>query len=358
MERNKILEEFRSRFVNVHALTVATVSVVEILGYLVFLKIGQVQLSLDDIYLQNNVLLPILINLIAHLWARVVVFKSSCDDSFKNASIIYAALVTTAVVSICHREFLMTSCSFIFPMVLSTVFNNKKLLRQSLCVELIISGTVGFLLYYENAIDTHKAITLIILLGFILVSYNCAIISIKFSEKSFEVIKNQATDNDRLKDRIRHDAMTGLYNHRAFYSILGQAMEAHHSKRKKVCLAVIDIDDFKMVNDTYGHEYGDLVIITLADILKNGCEDAKVCRYGGEEFAIIFTDKSESEACEVAKVLLEKFSSYEFDFTDDKYTFSCGITMYDGLMSKEALFGEADKKMYEAKKNGKNRVVV
>ena len=358
MQRQKILEEFRDRFVNVHALTVTTVSIVEILAYFIFVKTGRATLSWYDAYLTNNVALPIVINAIAHLVARIVVYKSSVDDSFKNASIIYAALVTTAVVSICHREFIITSCAFIFPMVLSTVFTDRRLLRQSLGIELIIFGAVSFLLYYDDAIDVHMMLNLVILLGFILVSYNCSDISIKFSEQSFQVIKTQASDNDRLKDRISHDAMTGLYNHRAFYSILEKAMELHHSLRQKVSLAIIDIDDFKQVNDTYGHEYGDVVIITLSDIMQNHAENAKVCRYGGEEFTIVFENMSEQQAGNVVEEILKDFSNHKFEFTDEKCTFSCGIVEYDGLMTKESMFSEADGKMYKAKKTGKNRIVI
>lgn len=358
MENKRIVKEFRNHLVNVHALTISTISIVEIISYFVFVAAERATLSWSDSYLLFSVLLPILVNVIAHFVARYVVHKTSFSEEKKNSAIIYAALVTTLLVSIIHREFILTSCAFIFPMVLSTVFNNKKLLNATLAVSAFIFGLLCYLQAYEGKVSAETNLNMMILLGFILVSYKCAEISIDFSKKSFEVIKSQASDNDRLKDRIRHDAMTGLYNHRAFYTLLEESMEIHHKQRKKISLAVIDIDDFKKVNDTYGHEYGDVVIITLADIMTNHCPDCKVCRYGGEEFAIIFIGKSEQDAAKIVNDILDEFSSNDFDFTDEKYTFSCGVVEYDGLMSKESMFSEADGKMYEAKKNGKNNIVV
>ena len=358
MENKRIVKEFRQQLVNAHALTIATVAVVELIAYFLFVNIQRVNLVWSDDYLIFRVVLPIVANTIVHLVARFIICKTSISEDKKNATIIYAALITTVIVSIIHREFILTSCAFIFPMVLSNVFSSKRLLNTTLAVAVGVFITLCCFRVFDDTVSEVSNLEMLILLGFIFVSYKCAEISIIFSQKSLEVIKSQAYDNDRLKDRIRHDAMTGLFNNSTFYGLLEESMTRHHKERKKISLAVLDIDDFKCVNDTYGHEFGDVVIIALANIMTRRCPEHKVCRYGGEEFSIIFEGESEQSAARIVRDILDEFSAYNFDFTDNKYTFSCGVVEYDGLMSKESMFAMADKKMYEAKKGGKNDIVV
>ena len=358
LENKRIVEEFRHHLVNAHAVTVATVAIVEIIAYFLFVNIKKADLIWSDSYLVFRVALPIVLNMIAHIIARFIVCETSVSENKKNAAILYATLFTAVVVSIIHREFVLTSCAFIFPMILSNVFSSKKLLNTTLVVAIGVFVALCCFRIFDSEVSEISNLEMLVLLGFIFVSYKCADISIVFSQKSLEVIRSQAYDNDRLKDRIRHDAMTGLFNNSTFYSLLEESMAVHHKERKKVSLAVLDLDDFKRVNDTYGHEFGDVVIISLADIMTKRCPEQKVCRYGGEEFGIIFEGESEQSAARIVKEILDEFSSYDFGFTEEKYTFSCGVVEYDGLMSKESMFGAADKKMYEAKKNGKNNIVV
>ena len=354
MSDKEILKEFRRQFINVQALMVATVSIIEIIGYLFFVYVGRANFSLNDDYLLYNVVLPILVNIMVHLAARVVLTTASVSANWKNITISYTTLISSVVVTIIHREFIITSCSFMFPMVLSTVFNNRALLKTTLSVSLGVFLILAALNYREATADATSNINLVIFFGFIFISYKFAEIAINFSEKSYALIAEQTSMNNELKDSMRRDAMTGLYNKKAFYPLLEEAMEVHHTKRKRVSLAVIDIDDFKHVNDTYGHECGDTVIIELSKIMLEHCPDYKVCRYGGEEFSILFVGKKEYEAACIVQDILDDFSTHRFPFTNDKYTFSCGIVEYDGLMTKESFFSEADHNMYKAKKRGKN----
>lgn len=358
MNSIRILKDFRNRFVNVHAWTVIIISIIELVGYAVLLKEGILLPDLHEPYVWYGVIIPIAANIIIHSIARGLIFLSSLNEELKNGIIIYAALATSATVSICHRDFSITLCSFIFPMVLSTVFNDRKLLNQSVHITAATYLFMALLLYFENKITVLVNLNVAILFGFMLVSYLCAGISVKYSENSSQIINSQASDNERLKDRVRHDGMTGLYNHRTFYSTLDKAISAYHSDDIKICLAMIDIDDFKFINDTYGHDCGDMVIIALSDLMKELCIGDKVCRYGGEEFGIIFLNKELEEAQALVQTILDLFSKYEFDFTDKKVTISGGICQYDGVMTKDELFAEADRKLYEAKHEGKNKVVV
>lgn len=358
MNNRKIIKDFRNSFVNLHALVVLIVTFLELIGLAVILKEEIIRFSWDNSYLWQSVIIPISLNVLVHIAARILVFKSSLNDNLKNAVIVYAALITSAVVSICHRDFIITSCAFIFPVVLSTAFNDKKILGQSIAVTVATYFTTAVILYFENKMTVGMNLNMTILFGFMIVSYLCAGVSIKYTDKNYQTINSQASDNERLKDRVHHDGMTGLYNHRSFYSILKKAVNAYHSDGIRVCLAMLDIDNFKSINDTYGHDDGDAVLVALSDIMKNNCIGDKVCRYGGEEFGIIFLDKDFDQAHKTVSKILDEFSECEFDFSQESITFSCGICEYDGKLSAEEFFAEADRKLYRAKHEGKNKIVV
>ena len=126
-----------------------------------------------------------------------------------------------------------------------------------------------------------------------------------------------------------------------------------------LCLVMIDIDDFKNVNDTYGHDEGDEVLITLAKILEGICgKDDIACRFGGEEFALILPGKT----IEQSKIMVEKamkmFSEHRFSFTERSITFSSGIAHHKKDESREPFFDVADDNLYNSKKSGKNRITL
>lgn len=169
-----------------------------------------------------------------------------------------------------------------------------------------------------------------------------------------EQLEHQTT----LSKQVSMDAMTGLYNHNAFYDELDRLIRETDRTKQKLCIAVVDIDNFKSVNDTYGHSRGDEVLIHLAEILKSVCKDHIVCRYGGEEFSVIFTGCSLKESVAVMKKVLAEFSGHRFEWCDRAITFSCGVCQhYDIRINSEELFRQADKYLYKAKREGKNRVV-
>ena len=152
--------------------------------------------------------------------------------------------------------------------------------------------------------------------------------------------------------------MTGLYNHRAFYAELDSSIESAKNGNEDLCLAMIDIDNFKNVNDSYGHDCGDAVLKNLAEIIEKHCDSGdRACRYGGEEFAIIFNKKDISSAVNVVEKILNRFSQSTYKFTRESITFSCGLACFEKQLSREEFFNVADKRMYKAKHNGKNQIM-
>jgi len=151
-----------------------------------------------------------------------------------------------------------------------------------------------------------------------------------------------------------HDPLTGLNNRASFKECLGNIMEKHHNR---VALILIDLDRFKVVNDTLGHSIGDYILINTSERLKRALgTDAAIFRIGGDEFVIILPEATEKECSKVAEMILRKFQK---PFLVDDYeiivTPSIGISkLPENGGNGEDLFKHADAAMYLAKESGKN----
>lgn len=358
MDNQMLRAKFRSQLTNVHALTVITVSLFEIIGYIILVLNGVETFSLDNLYLWYAVVFPNIANTITHLVARKIVNSPKVSHQRKNETIILAALITSFIVAVIHKEYLVTSCAFIFPLILSAMFNDRKLLVASFITSIFILMSVGVAFYLDKTIDLKISIGLFVLFGFSLVAFLCGIISINFSEQNSATIDSQAEQNDILMQVVLRDQMTGLYNHNSFDTQLEKQINGFTGE-EPLHLAMLDIDDFKKVNDTYGHDCGDDVLIRFAKTLKIYCEENDTAyRYGGEEFAVIFNGKSLDEAKAILEKVLKDISSYKFDFTDKPITFSAGLVTYNKELTQDDFFEKADKTLYKAKREGKNRVLI
>uniref|UniRef100_UPI0012FD3179 GGDEF domain-containing protein n=1 Tax=Paenibacillus sonchi TaxID=373687 RepID=UPI0012FD3179 len=174
--------------------------------------------------------------------------------------------------------------------------------------------------------------------------------------KSEQELMVERAISDKL---LKIDALTGLYNHKTFHEYLVSLLEQCESNGLRLQLALFDIDNFKRVNDTYGHWVGDLVLKEVAAKVGGliGLNDF-AARYGGEEFAVIFTDKSIHEAYAAAEELRLKIAAMEHPYAGGKpITVSIGLCDYQLGDGKEKLFRKTDHALYAAKHSGKNAVV-
>lgn len=170
-----------------------------------------------------------------------------------------------------------------------------------------------------------------------------------------------------LGDATRMDAATGLYNHECFYEELEKRMQTFDQlsqdmrEDESFCLLIADIDNFKRVNDTYGHAYGDQVLLGLAGIFKRYCGGKDfAARYGGEEFVLIIGGCHKKDALTRADTIRKKFQNAVFtDATGEEHQFtvSLGVAEYNKKWeSASQFFEQADQALYQAKNSGKNRV--
>nr|ABD83655.1 response regulator protein-like [Rickettsia honei] len=173
---------------------------------------------------------------------------------------------------------------------------------------------------------------------------------------------NLRNDLEQSVNLAVKDGLTGLFNRRYFDIHLKQIIEKANKESIKLYLLMCDIDNFKHVNDTYGHQAGDKVLTIVSRILKNTLRVTDlIARFGGEEFTILLTDIDISKAIETAERVRVKIKYMNFHIEDQieplKTTVSIGVTKYKKEESIESFIERADKAMYEAKTTGKNKVV-
>ncbi len=164
-----------------------------------------------------------------------------------------------------------------------------------------------------------------------------------------------------LLEMMTQDSLTGLSNHKQLHRQLESEVARAQRGEYALSFAMIDVDNFKGVNDSYGHPVGDDVLRTLARFLRQRLRQADaVGRYGGEEFAIVLTDTDAPTAARVIDKLREDFSAIRHLAPDAGFcvTFSAGIAALWPSASPADLMIAADKALYQAKREGRNRVVV
>jgi diguanylate cyclase (GGDEF)-like protein len=174
-----------------------------------------------------------------------------------------------------------------------------------------------------------------------------------------------AIDMARLHKKMQNltviDELTGLYNYRFFGSKLTDEIRRSDRYHQKMSLLMIDIDHFKEVNDSQGHQTGNIILQEIANVIKQSVRDVDiVARYGGEEFMVILPQTDLHDAKSIAeRIRTQVENSYFSDAQGQrqiKVTVSIGVAIYpDGVLSANQLLEKVDQAMYLAKNQGRNR---
>ncbi len=175
-----------------------------------------------------------------------------------------------------------------------------------------------------------------------------------------ELLVQRLTSRE-LEQLVHTDNLTGLFNYRHFASALEQELERTRRTGQPTSMILMDLDHFKSINDTWGHEAGNLVLRKTADLIRETLRKIDIpCRYGGEEFAVILPGTHQPFAVNVAnrlrKALMEEAVEVEGGVIE--YTASMGVGAYvmgDGI-GAEDFVKQTDEQLYRAKKEGRNRV--
>lgn len=179
----------------------------------------------------------------------------------------------------------------------------------------------------------------------------------KRERDELKILNETLKANMQILNRVAYrDELTGLYNRRFVVEKLAQDLM---EPNRQDALVMIDVDDFKHVNDCYGHDAGDMVLVCISNIMESVCRRHKVVRWGGEEFLIILMAVTKQECYEVCEETRKEIQA--FPFLQGNTTFYCtvtlGISLYDKEQSFKMNMTHADMALYRGKKTGKNRTV-
>lgn len=166
---------------------------------------------------------------------------------------------------------------------------------------------------------------------------------------------------DKLKEMVMKDGLTGLYNHALLIELFEKEIDKQQRNNGSISFAMIDIDNFKKINDTYGHISGDTVLKELSNILMSSVRGGDIVgRYGGEEFSIVFPGIDEQNAFQLCERIRKEVEDFNFEIGIEtvKITISIGINFNElkGIINKREIIQKADEALYRAKHNGRNRV--
>ncbi len=169
---------------------------------------------------------------------------------------------------------------------------------------------------------------------------------------------------NKLLESSNRDALTGIYNRRYIYERLEETIEESKRIGKLFSVCILDIDYFKKINDTYGHQTGDFVLQEFTKLIEANLRSYDLLgRYGGEEFIVIINNADKVTSCSIIKRILSKVRERTFIHDEHKeiqFTFSAGIVSSNELAKKEIeidkLVNIADRRMYNSKENGRNQI--
>ncbi|WP_166245199.1 GGDEF domain-containing protein [Paenibacillus turpanensis] len=251
----------------------------------------------------------------------------------------------------------------VFPIMTSMFFYSRKLALFSCSLglaSLLLILTLSKVRMYMG----HSDIILIvaILLASALLISSLMNRAFKIADQLIRTVEEKQALQTKavLMERLnRIDPATELYNHRSFHEHIDSLLQLSQTASLDIHLALLDIDNFKRINDTFGHRTGDIIIAYVASqIRENSDPNDFASRYGGEEFAIVSAEKSGEQFYAMMEKIRKSIGEVRHtQLGGDSITLSIGIEAYRSGMSKEQLFEGADSALYYAKRNGKNRTV-
>lgn len=187
-------------------------------------------------------------------------------------------------------------------------------------------------------------------------SVNVFIARLKANVRTYNLLKKLKEKNQILEKVVKIDGLTQLLSHKYIIEQLEQELSRCHRHHCPFSIIMIVIDDFKFINDTYGHPCGDEVLIELSNFMQSALRKIDtIGRYGGEEFLVLLPESNLTNACITGERLRKEVEELFFSKDKIKFTISLGIVEYRNENPFD-LIKKADKLLYKAKKSGKNKI--
>lgn len=359
MQYKKAYDKWRFIIIEYLSYIVFLILFLEIIVFVYFTYTG-IMISTPQKYFMKYTLFPTATNVSLLAIGNYLLKKESLSEEIKDYIPILCLVGFCLTISLVHNYFLITASIFMVPLMLSSMYGSKKITTRifMICIAALLFS--AFFDGFDSANrdkemwNINEVIALILLLS----AYLLTIVMMNYSREKEEELRESIIAKYTLEEALKRDPLTGLYNHTEFYRYLETLLDHVGTKIKTVSLVVIDIDNFKNVNDTYGHEKGNIILLELSKMMTEYCgEKGRVCRYGGEEFVIVFPDLNQDEVWSHMEHIRKLFAIREM-LPGERVTISIGIAEYEEGITAQKLFEKADAAMYTAKAEGRNRSVI
>ncbi|WP_281890379.1 GGDEF domain-containing protein [Paenibacillus sp. YYML68] len=280
------------------------------------------------------------------------------------AIIVIAHVVLMALVALISERLIVRSVLLILPILVTMLFMKRQYL--------VLSASICFLymmgLYMLTPrVEFFSITTQVIIMGtfaaVVLTGFGMYMRGRELVESLEKAMKSEQELLIRniMMDRMsKIDPLTELYNHKTFHEYIEKFVDQQASSPFTFQLAVLDIDNFKKVNDTYGHSVGDIALKQVASCIRQHIgNDDFAARYGGEEFVILLTATHAEHALEKLELIRESVATSPVAEMDHlPVTVSVGLHQFEPGDTKNSIFHIADSALYEAKRTGKNKTIV
>ncbi|MBO4396182.1 MAG: diguanylate cyclase [Eubacterium sp.] len=349
--------DMRRRLVRVMVILVVSCTVVDT-GFFVYYFCTDSLSATVPVYILKRVLLPLVISLTAFLIARA--YDRGNHPAVRKDVVCAFALETIAgAMTIFHSFFTPVWCGPAAATIVGMTFHNRRLSRALLLYGYVLTLVAMCWVIMEHPDDYSYYIqTELVVLVMNTLFYVTGVVVQSFNERVVEQTRDMLITQQQYREQLHYDALTGVYSRRYLMERAAEHMSRCDSAHP-VSVAIIDIDNFKSVNDTYGHENGDVVLRRLGRLLQLAISDeVTVGRFGGEEFVFVIESENEQEHLALVEGIREEFSHETYRFMERQTTFSCGFITCREKQDFDGVLERADKALYQSKNNGKNRVTV
>ncbi|GGP17108.1 GGDEF domain-containing protein [Oceanobacillus neutriphilus] len=304
------------------------------------------------VYIWRYIAVPSGMNLLCIGIATVVMRSHRISHQVKIYTISLLLVAMAFILFTVHTIFVSSYFIFAIAIMLTTAYTCYKVTTVTTAASLIGFAVSELFIVWdtEKSIIFNSALRLgdflvglVILLAF---SFIC-LVFIHYQRKKNLASIQLELERFRLEKKLEIDEMTGVNNRTAF---LRSLKNIEGSKHHKYILAIVDIDNFKKINDTWGHYSGDECIVQFSRVLKENSKKYTPYRYGGDEFCLIFQDIELEAAEEICRKIQEQLHKVEIKKLPDlNLTTSVGMAVYIDEMEVSEWFGNADQALYQAK---------
>ncbi|SKB96781.1 diguanylate cyclase (GGDEF) domain-containing protein [Lachnospiraceae bacterium] len=304
-----------------------------------------------------RILLPFIINAGAWFGTMQVVRSEKCSGHLKNLIVCGCLMTICGTMVVFHSSFTLLWVVPSIVLLLASVFHDTIIQRDLFFYNLLIIFITVIEAVFENPekvlIIAENATVVLLLCLFI---FSAASLMQQYNDELARLNKEIYRRQADYREKFRMDFLTGVYSKAYFFEKAAEIMD-NAADRHPIVVGIIDLDHFKRVNDTYGHENGDLVLEALGTLLREyQTETLCIGRFGGEEFVMVFDEESLMQGWLIMDEIRTRFAEEKFTFTPSRMTLSGGVAVFTEPVQIEEAIAKADQALYQSKTMGRNRI--